>query len=159
MAPSSSRSQSSRSRVPENSTRSLPSDIPTLPASLSNLIPPASPYISPYAPITTQQQDSATTIYSPQPTLPATSGITSLLSESFPVDFQPRAGAMSTYSSSSQDSIYSTQGLQRYSVLTPGMMGDPQKISEVSVLGRVCMIAYSCLCDRKVYILDRRAGP
>ena len=132
MAPSSSRSQSSRSRAPADSTRSLPSNIPTLPASLSSLNPPASPYISPYAPITTEVQDSATTIHSPQPTLPATAGITSLLSEKFPVDFQTRTGPMSTYSSSSQDSIYSSPRLQRYSARTPAAMGDPQKISEVS---------------------------
>ena len=132
MAPSSSRSQSSQSRVPTDSTRSLPSNIATLPASLSSLNPPASPYISPYAPITTQGEDPATIIYSPQPTLPVTSGITSLLSESFPVDFQPRTGAVSTYSSSSQDSIYSSSRLQQPSALTPGRMGDPQKISVVS---------------------------
>ncbi|KAG7008503.1 hypothetical protein G7Y79_00005g016440 [Physcia stellaris] len=36
---------------------------------------------------------------------------------------------MSTYSSSSQDSIYSAPGPRQYAVVTPGMMSNPQSIS------------------------------
>lgn len=130
MAPSTSRSSNSSPRVPAESSRT-PSrenrppltNLPNLP----NLNPQPSAYISPYAPITTRPQQSAS-----QPTLPARSGINSSLGETHSVDFQTSSAAVSTYSSSSQHSLYSSPGPRQYAVLTPGMMSDPQSISQVS---------------------------
>ena len=126
MAPSSSSSQSSRSR-PQASR-----DLQRLPASLRNLERQEAPYISPYAPVATRAQPEASTIFSPQPTQPARSSTNPLLSGNFPTEYRAQTASMSTYSSSSQDSIYSSPGPQQYAVVTQGMMSNPASISEVS---------------------------
>ena len=141
MASSSSRSQKSRPRLEAESTRSPLRNNPQLPASLRNPNLPASPYISPYAPITTQAPDAAPTIFSPQPTQPASIGTNPLLNDTFLKESRTGTGAMSTYSSSSQDSIYSSPGPQQYTMVTAGMMSNPRNISEVSQRKRRCMIS------------------
>ena len=156
MAPSSSRSQKSKSRTQPESTSGPPGEN-QLPTSLRHFNPPATPYISPYAPITTQSQELSTTIYSPQPSIPARSGVSSLLSESFPVDFQPQTEAMSTYSSSSQDSIYSSPGPRQYAVANPGMMSNPQNISAVSQTTKMHSFRFSPMQSHDLYICDAGA--
>ena len=132
MAPSSSRSSNSKPRVPAETSRTPSRGNPPLPANLPNLNPQPSPYISPYAPITTRPSQAATTIFSPQPTVPARSGTNPLLDETHSVDFQTPSRAISTYSSSSLDSIYSASGSRQYAVLAPAIMSNPQNISQVS---------------------------
>lgn len=148
---SSSSSRNPRSRGQGETTRNTSSNAQQLPISLQNLSTQETPYISPYSPIPTQAQATATTIFSPQPTQPARSGLNPLLSDAFPTEYQPPTAAMSTYSSSSQDSIYSSPGPRQYAVVTPGMMSNPQSISAVSEV-RVS----SCRpCIFNVYILSR----
>ena len=135
MAPSSSSSQSSRSR-PQASR-----DLQRLPANLRNLERQEAPYISPYSPVPTRaQQGASTTIFSPQPTQPARSSTNPLLSGNFPTEYRAQTASMSTYSSSSQDSIYSSPAPQQYAVVTQGMMSNPASISEVSHQKRGCTI-------------------
>ena len=141
MAPSSS-SQSSRSRPGAESTRLSSRDTARLPASLRNLERQERPYISPYAPVTTRAQQEAGNIYSPQPTQPARSNTNPLLSGNFPAEYRTPATSMSTYSSSSQDSIYTSPGSQQSAVVSPGMMSNPASISEVSHQKCGCMISF-----------------
>jgi len=101
----------------------------------SYFMAPSSSYISPYSPLSAQP---TTTIISPQPTT------------SF--DLSPRsveasaigsratsAAAMSTYSSSSQGSIYSNTSPQQHRVATPGMMNNPGDLSAVSAKCKVIL--------------------
>ena len=137
MAPSSS-SQSSRSRPPAESASSSSRDPQRLPASLRDRERLESTYISPYAPVTTRAPQQASSIYSPQPTQPARSSTNPLLSGNFPTEYRTPTASMSTYSSSSQDSIYSSPGPQQYAVVTQGMMSNPTSISEVSESRKQC---------------------
>lgn len=141
---SSSSSRNSRPRPQAQSTRTSSSNAQQLPAGLQNLSTQEVPYISPYSPVPTQAEPAATTIFSPQPTQPARSRLNPLLSDAFPIEYQLPNTAMSTYSSSSQDSIYSAPGPRQYAVVTPGMMSNPQSISAVSkiILSSFC----SCIC-------------
>ena len=133
MAPSSSSSsQNSRSRRQAESSRAPTRDAAPLPAGLRDHNSPSSTYISPYSPVTTVAKPEPPTIISPQPTQPARAATNPLLSQPFPADYQVPTTAMSTYSSSSQDSIYSSPGPHQYAVVTPGMMNNPQGISQVS---------------------------
>ena len=136
MAPPSSSSQSSRSRPPAESANISSRDTQRLPASLRNR--PEGQYISPYAPLTTRASQQASSIYSPQPTQPARSSTNPLLSGNFPTEYRTPTASMSTYSSSSQDSIYSSPGPQQYAVVTQGMMSNPTSISEVSESRKEC---------------------
>ena len=140
MAPSSSSSQSSRSRPQAQSTRTPSRDLERLPASLRNLERRETAYISPYAPVTTRAQQETRNIFSPQPTQPAISSTNPLLSGNFPTEYRTPTTSMSTYSSSSQDSIYTSPGSQQYGAVTPGMMSNPTSISEVSYGKCGCMI-------------------
>ena len=137
---SSSSSRNSRPRPQTQSTRISSSNAQQLPAGLQNLSTQDVPYISPYSPVPTQAEPAATSIFSPQPTQPTRSGLNPLLSDAFPIEYQLPTTAMSTYSSSSQDSIYSAPGPRQYAVVTPGMMSNPQSISAVSEMNNVIFL-------------------
>ena len=124
MSRQSSKSSKQRSRTdPERSTASS-GNTQTL---SSYFAAPSSPYISPYSPSTTQP---TRTIIAPQPT--SSFDFTSLTREASAIGIRTSSAAMSTYSSSSQDSIYSSPGPQQYRVVTPGMMNNPGSLSTVS---------------------------
>jgi len=101
----------------------------------SYLTASSSPYISPYSPVGTQP---TTTIISPQP-IPSFDFSPLSIEASAIGSRAASAAAMSTYSSSSQDSIYSNTSSQRYRTATPGMMDNPGTLSTVSANCKVIL--------------------
>lgn len=88
---------------------------------------PSTQYVSPYSPVTTQQPPQ---IVSPQPR--SSFDLYALSTEASAIGSRSASTAMSTYSSSSENSIYSSPGPQQYRVVTPGMMNNPGSLSAVS---------------------------
>lgn len=107
----------------------------TTSSTLSYFAESSSPYISPYSPRTSAESRPATTVSNPQPT--RTFDLDLLRSEAAAYRSGTTSAAMSTYSSSSQESVYSNPGPQQYRVVTPGMINNPQNLSSVS-LSQAC---------------------
>lgn len=85
----------------------------------------SSPYVSPYSPRTTAETLPARTVTSTSNLYPSAGSA---------INSGTVSAAMSTYSSSSQDSLYSSPGPQHYQVVTPGMINNPQNLSAVSAI-------------------------
>ena len=124
MSRHSSKSQNSRSRTEAEEPITSSGSNQTVPSYFSA---PSSPYISPYSPVAAQPTRETIYLQSKR-----SFDLNSLTKAASAIGSRATSASMSTYSSSSQESIYSSPGPQQYRVVTPGMMDNPASLSNVS---------------------------
>ena len=99
---------------------------------LTPLTSTSRPYVSPYPP-TRQPSESSSLSQKPKPSRASTPGNIGS-SEASSGRSSLVTAPMSTYSSSSQESTYSSPAPQQYKLVSPGMMSNPKSMTSVSRL-------------------------